>query len=404
MKFLIIFSILIQTNYCSKSSQFLVRTLLDSAQEIYTKNSLKYDLILVGEISAQINQISREFLTSRKNFVNEKILHIKFGKTNLEKSAIILTQSFDDALKFLSKSDLNNIYPKKLKFLFYIHNFKDKLPKVPIEWNFYHILHFSYFLINSKHEIHLVSLEWFTESACDQQQMKIFNTFDKKLKKWRRKLEIQEKFQNFHQCSIIFLVYFFGSVYHTWYKENIQDLQGLLVNLPEIVSKRGNSSAIIQYPIISRNGMKQSKNLTSHAIIGTKAIDLMAFPDYKIHVTSCYDDASYGFFTTPGEKYSSYEKLLLPFDDTTWKYLMITFGVAFITIFIVNCFPKFVQKAFYGTKSKENAFNVVRGFFGISQNVLPDENFPRILFLVFTIFCLIMRTAYQGIKIVFIDC
>jgi hypothetical protein len=101
---------------------------------------------------------------------------------------------------------------------------------------------------------------------------------------------------------------------------------------------------------------------------------------------------------TPGEKYSSYEKLFLPFDTETWTYLAIVFGVAFLTVFAGNLMPENLRNIFYGMRTKTPSFNIIGSFFGIPQNRLPMENFPRILLIYFVIFCLIFRTAYQGEK------
>jgi hypothetical protein len=60
------------------------------------------------------------------------------------------------------------------------------------------------------------------------------------------------------------------------------------------------------------------------------------FKDQDLSYTTSFE-TDYIFFTvTPGEKYTNYEKLYLPFDSETWKYLMITFGCAFLTIFGIN--------------------------------------------------------------------
>lgn len=304
----------------------------------------------------------------------------------------------DQVKKFLLKLELINNYPKKLKFLFYIEdsNFKN-LPQKSLKWIITHLLHFSYFLLNSKNQIYLVSLEWFSEKACSQQQIKVLNIFDKKLKKWSKTFDVEEKFRNFYQCPLIYLVFYQISIFHTAPKKEGGEVVGLLIDLPHIVSARGNASTIIQFPI-NYNIFKPSKNLTSHIFTGIKAIDMMVNPDEGSHVTTYYDDTSYGFIITPSEKYSSYEKLILPFDEITWKFLILIFVIAFIIIFIINRLPEIIQIIFYGTTVKDNMFNLIRAFFGMSQDILPVENFPRILLIVFITFCFVMRTAYQGNK------
>jgi hypothetical protein len=99
---------------------------------------------------------------------------------------------------------------------------------------------------------------------------------------------------------------------------------------------------------------------------------------------------------TPAESYTNFDKLYLPFDDETWMYLVITFGVAFSLIIIINRLNQQFQDFFYGSKVRTPAFNVVSIFFGVGQLKLPQSNFARIILMTFIYFCLVIRTAYQG--------
>lgn len=96
------------------------------------------------------------------------------------------------------------------------------------------------------------------------------------------------------------------------------------------------------------------------------------------------------------EPYTNYEKMLLPFDSTTWYYLMGVFCSAFIGIFVLNRTPKLFRDLVYGKNVNMPSFNVIGTFFGIGQTKLPDNNFGRIILMTFIIFCLVFRTAYQG--------
>ena len=43
------------------------------------------------------------------------------------------------------------------------------------------------------------------------------------------------------------------------------------------------------------------------------------------------------------------------------------------------------------------ALNVGAIFFGMSQTQVSFRNFPRIILITYILFCLVMRTAYQGV-------
>jgi hypothetical protein len=112
--------------------------------------------------------------------------------------------------------------------------------------------------------------------------------------------------------------------------------------------------------------------------------------------SSRYYNFAIKIMISPPESYNTYEKLTLPFDADTWMYLLITFGVAFLSIFFMNFLPKMVRNIIYGENVSMPSFNVIGTFFGIGQTRLPNNNFARIVLMSFIIFCLIFRTAYQG--------
>ena len=104
------------------------------------------------------------------------------------------------------------------------------------------------------------------------------------------------------------------------------------------------------------------------------------------------------FVATPGELYSNYEKLFLPFDRTTWILLIFTFSVAFGVIFVANRTSKRLQDLIFGQNGRTPSLNVIAISSGIGQTRLPTRNFSRFILMLFIIFCLIFRTAYQGVQ------
>lgn len=379
---------------CDSDEVVVAKVFTDSIQELYVENELTFDVIMVGKVSPHIEEVLVGFMND--NFT-QKVIRIKDKSLDLHQSAIILSKSIKSAAKFLVYSKLKNIFPKKLKFLIYVENFQLEVPELPIIWNFTHLWHFSYFLINTEREIIFASIEWFAD-LCDVQQIEIQNSFDKKLKSWKENFKIREKFRDFHKCPLVFQIAHFGNSYHTQYEVKTFKPFGLLADISLEVSRRGNATAVLQ---LEKRGIKEKntnplQNMKSHVIVGSKATFVMREPNSRAHITSTFAETSFVFAITPGEDYSSYEKLLLPFDWETWLYLILTFASAFLVIFIVNRTPKSIRETFYGKNVKNAAFEVVGGFFGIPQNFLPVENFPRILIMFFVMFCLIIRVAYQG--------
>jgi hypothetical protein len=307
----------------------------------------------------------------------------------------------------LQNVELLNSYPTDLKFLLYIEeNSELKIPK-DIEENyspaiyFYKTLHygqfhhFTYFLNEIKDEVKLSTLEMFTENFCNDTQIVTLNTFNKKSRKWKSDLNIPEKFTNFHNCTIVCGVYV-----HTQasYIDTVTDeLEGIVPNLMRAVAPKLNFSLILQMNRLQSMAIDTDvRPLNAIQYYPHLFLHVISAIQWHFHLTTSFDENTQIFVITPGEKYSSYEKLFLPFDVETWTYLAIVFGVAFLTVFIINLTPEKVKNLVFGKGIKTPSYNIVGSFFGISQNRLPNENSPRILLMYFVIFCLIFRTAYQG--------
>lgn len=99
---------------------------------------------------------------------------------------------------------------------------------------------------------------------------------------------------------------------------------------------------------------------------------------------------------TRGKELTPFEKMAKPFDFPTWMATIATFAAALLAVFILSFMPTFVRNFVIGSFVHDPTFNLVQIFFGIGLVTAPGRNFSRFLFMMFTIFCLIIRTAYQA--------
>src|SRR5690349_12981924 len=86
----------------------------------------------------------------------------------------------------------------------------------------------------------------------------------------------------------------------------------------------------------------------------------------------------------------------MPFDFFTWALIASTFVASFLAILILYFVKRSIRDFVIGSNVTTPSLNVVQIFFGISQVILPRRNFARYLTMLFIIFCLIIRTAWQG--------
>jgi hypothetical protein len=171
------------------------------------------------------------------------------------------------------------------------------------------------------------------------------------------------------------------------------------LTVTDLVGEKLNFTTIKLFPNGTNiNDMKISFNFRENFTFNFIALSTTVIDNECDFYTSVFETEKIFFFVTPGELYTSYEKVYLPFDYETWMYLCITFACAFAMIFIINRLNKNIQDIVYGENVQTPAFNIVSIFFGIGQVKLPTANFARILLVTFLYFCMIIRNAYQEVQ------
>lgn len=115
-----------------------------------------------------------------------------------------------------------------------------------------------------------------------------------------------------------------------------------------------------------------------------------------IDATSSYIVQTIAFVIPPGANFTSFEKYGRPLDTYTWILLLTTIAIAFIVIYKVKKMSQYAQHFIFGKGVSDPHMNVMTAVLGGSQPVLPGRNFSRYLLMMFLLFCLVMRTIYQG--------
>jgi hypothetical protein len=381
-----------------KRSQ-IIQPITDVVRELFIKSEIKFDTIIYGNFSPHLKSVVDGV---EKNLRDENLKGkieksfesqiIQIGSPKewnhfIFRSALILVGKDEKDKDFFKYWKLTNQYPKRLKFLLYFEN---------EEWNFFkyelissfkvgHLTHFAYFLTRNKNGITLWTNEEFEENSCNKLQKVKIDSFTQK---WKNDLKIPEKFQNFHNCPIRLVCEY--STPYCYMKD--KEITGIIPEIIKPASVRGNiNPKFLIYAIDPKNILdfqpRQEFKLQDV---------LMMFLSSVCHSTVTFLPSRLVFEMTPPDKFTNWEKVLLPFDFDTWKFLLITFGVSFLFVFVINQLPNFIKDLVYGENVRVPAYNIVGTFFGIGQIKLPEGNFARILLMIFILFCLIIRTAYQG--------
>jgi hypothetical protein len=322
-----------------------------------------------------------------------RIRHIPKSNDNevaFETPAIILTKDLKDVVEFNEKASLCNEYPEKLKFIIAPENHNDKitLKFEPLEYQDGHISQYAYFVKNKPEIIELTTFEFFTKDTCTVNHT-VINTFDKKMLNWKQELKYEEKFMNFNNCEISIGLWDIGS-YMAYFSSG--ELMGITKDFVEILSQIGNFTP----KYVETNSNETYSERVDYLL--KFELGYYSLHNLKVsHITKTFHQYEEQFLISQSESYSTYEKLILPFDKTTWYLLILTFGLTFAVIFLARFASQAVRNRIFGRDINSPAFNVVGAFFGIGQVRLPHESIPRFILMCFILFFLIIRTAYQGV-------
>lgn len=112
------------------------------------------------------------------------------------------------------------------------------------------------------------------------------------------------------------------------------------------------------------------------------------------HLTPSVLQHDLTFLVVRGRRPTPFEKLIMPFDDATWCLVIASMVIGYSTILVIYQFPRNVQEVLFHHRHPSLGLSQI--FFGIGMINTPQRLFPRFLFIIFTFYCLVIRTAYQG--------
>jgi hypothetical protein len=155
-----------------------------------------------------------------------------------------------------------------------------------------------------------------------------------------------------------------------------------------------------EWGLVSSNGSKTEilKWLLNDETDITYGIQLnyQAYEKYEIKPSRVFDVFNLVWVIPPGRHYTSFEKLLQPFDLYVWICYLLIFHAAIIAIFILKGRPKIVRNFILGRDVRTPILNLIAISFGVTAFKVPGRNFARTLLMIYILYMLVMRTAYQG--------
>jgi hypothetical protein len=406
--------------------------------EFLIKKSLRFDLIICGKSTNHLNYVTNKVLSKISEQTATQIFRFAVindcFKKKIDKSAVFFVEDSKTVKSFngYNQNLLLDFFdlPADCRIFFYVENDASGVsdldtPKLT-DLNLYSmpIYAFEFLLLNEKSELKLKSVSYFAEGKCEEAKILELNSMSKISGKWEKNLENYEHLSNFHGCLIKLINLCSPAFYAEEFKHLMRNrieyennapkirqiikkghltLRGIFYETIKAIAKHANFTVYHQMWIPTMSG-ENGLVPQNGKIINTK-LSLECFvltPDVFLKnklmhsIRAPLSSTEYYYLVTPNDFYTNYEKLFFAFDTYTWVCFGLSFGFTFGVIFTVNRLQQRVKDVIFGRGIKNQTYNALSIFFGISQTKLPSENFARILVAMFLFLCLIFRTCYQS--------
>lgn len=309
------------------------------------------------------------------------------GLVNLSTSAILIFESIKSLEDFNDKVELSNVFPTSFSFFVYCHQagYKDieslNREKSAIRMKFFRkelttIVQYQYFIIEEKHFIRFLTFSWYEKNKCGQRQLIEVNRFEKSTLRWINENFVFKRYENFNGCELMFGITQQSPAFGSFiFPNGSLDFWGYGVTL---IVELG---ITLNYKITFNPSFPR----TTDFYLRDKPVDLFLYFQSNQFTSESLKlifntlpfvyENSY-IAVPPGEDYTGYEKLLLPFDRTTWVLIALTFSFAFVIIFLLSNANQVSRDFVFGRNVRTPSLNVTRIIFGISQVIMPSRTQP----------------------------
>lgn len=343
----------------------------------FSRNVPSIELIIYNEgskNSRKIVDIVEKLLRLEKSSTTIK-LTINSGNLKLTASSIVVFASLKSFLQVYKQITWQSYGFKRLRHLVYIYGADTKkLAFFPSFSDISYLDRVDILANEGENSINLYSLFLFGENHCDENKIRRINTFERSTKQWQNSNMFMEKYKNFFGCKVKFC-----------------DKSLKVEPTMNIFTKYFKFTRVVD-PKCNEFGFRENSNASFqyryHFTLGFNVVFNLSRMGHVIHVEERQ------FFIPPGELYTSLEKMMLPFDLTTWILIGVTFLNATVIILVLQLCPLRVQRVFFDNGRSQPIVNLVEIFLSGSQFSSPRKNFARLVLTIFVIWSLIIRFVW----------
>jgi len=358
-------------------TEVLSQALVRIAKEIIAPINQTVNIVTCDGVGNRLNNLPKYLMKDLNNsmtFTNELRPKIKdlYGYGNSHTPALIVI--CDEWNIAEDEEQIKNGYPPpKLGMITYITKKSAERYINAIQNLNLKIYPKTLVLVNDDDYLDLKVAAYISEKTCTKAHLRTINRFSKRTRQWQKpSFDLVKLRSNNHECALGIFSYS-DSPEVIWPGDIFMEGTGLYSELSGYFITMTNELARrLNFQIQNKMGM----NVADLTLSGfsTESISF----EHKLIITDLISIYREVFVVIPlGDFYSGFEKLFLPFDDATWILIAMTFAI--------------------GRDVTAPTMNLFAAFFGLGQLRLPGRNFARFLLMLYIIWCLIIRTAYQGV-------
>lgn len=245
------------------------------------------------------------------------------------------------------------------------------------------------FIIDRKAVVELKALIFYSPGRCNKKFLTVINKFSKPTGKWQSS-QFFLKLENFFGCQLSFLEFdrpFSAFVTYSRIHGKLI-VQGYAIDFINAIARHLNFTP---YHNMFNDVTKKAANANIRSDMSLR-VGSMSNSNVQLRLTivDFMSDTS-SFLIPPGEEFTPFEKMFLPFDHATWVAISSTMLIAVIAIQCLNYASINIQNLVYGDNVKTPTLNVLIAIVGGGQTVIPKKSFARFLLMMFIIFSLIIR-------------
>lgn len=260
-----------------------------------------------------------------------------------------------------------------------------------------------YIVYKSEGSTIVATIKPFSESNCHHSSSVYIRNYTINVDNPSNFLLTTKNLSNFFGCTIRFGVYLVKpSIICKDPPCQLDDLKGRDSNLLTALSESLNFT--IQFNRFEENELNLAtsslRNKDSDILLGDFYLRLDRVPtsDYSIP----YFTTEVGLVIPHGSPFTSIERLIFSFQPAVWLSLAGIISIAVFIICVVKLQCREVKAFILGSNNRNPIFNLVEALLGMSQSRLPGRNFARFLLMSFVMFCLVIRSLYQGVAFKFL--